>query len=196
MRVGWFFPSITLLVAAMIWAAVTPGLRGQRVLEAQLAEVRAVGYVIEGDQLNELRETGGVTFEVIEGGALTRAELKALRPAPKGPPNAGVFFTLPASVAHVLRGKRTRVTITARRAPENGANQFSAAYFVARLASSHWRPFQPTARFMDYSFEWTPPADNRGNASIIGLAPDTSGGLGSLEVLRIRVELLEPDAPV
>lgn len=192
MRLGWFFPSAALLVAAIIWVALAPGLRNQRALEVELERVRAQGYVVDALGLQGFRATGGTTHEIIESGALTRARLKSLRAAPGGPrEGAGVFVTLPGWAGHLFDGRRVRVTITARRAPEDGALEFGAAYFIARTGASGWRTFQPTTRFADYSFEWTPPSDNGGNASLIGVAPDSSGGLGSIEVLRIRVELAD-----
>ncbi len=193
MRIGWFFPTAFLVAAGMVWMGVSPGLAGRRELAVELADIRAHGYVLESTGLEDLVDTSGVTHEVIESGALTRARMSNLRPAPGGlKSNAGVFASMPAAVAHMFEEMPVRVTITARRAPEDGSTEFAAAYFIDHVGSSGWQAFTPTARFADYSFDWVPPANHRNRASMVGITPDVSGGLGALEVLRIRVELAEP----
>ncbi len=194
MRIGWFFPTAFLLAAAMIWMGVSPGLAGRRELAIELEDIRAHGYVVEGAGLADLVDASAVTHEVIESGALTRARMTNLRPAPGGlKSNAGVLASVPAAVAHMFEETPLRVTITARRAPEDGSTEFAVAYFIEHVGFSGWRAFTPTARFADYSFEWTPPANDRNRASMVGITPDASGGLGALEVLRIRVELADPE---
>lgn len=194
MRVNWFFPTAFLAVAAMIAAALTPGVATQRELREELRLVEALGYAVEGPDLDGFTDTTGVGHHVVEGGALPRVRILSTRPIEhdRNLEGAGAFVTLPPAVADLFSGRRIRISVTARAAPVQSSERFSVAYITVQQTSSGWFAFEPTEeKFTDFSFEYTPPQKSSEDGVIIGIWPDTAGGSGAVEVLAVRVELVD-----
>lgn len=190
MRVDPFYPIITLAAAAMLWFALTPGLEAEERWLREIEEFEEVGYVVDLERLNELIAAPGVTTYVTGEELSIRAVLRASMGPHEGVPSAGVFYTLPPLIARRARGRRLRVTVTARRTPNDGSESFLAAFFMFNGPDSGWQRFTPTDDFGNFEFEWQPPEEDIDRPALVGIWPSESGDDLGVELRRIRIEIV------
>ena len=177
-----FYPLAILIVAAMIWLALS--------FQVDNAPANADIYLRSEAELEELFPSPGTTSVIENSGQGMVAKLSAHMSREIAPPSAGVFGTLGPVHEENFGGANIRITARARKAPQAPSSQFELGYFTSGVGDSEWQRFDLTNEFADYSFEFSPnPPLERGN-DYVGIWPDPSGKGGSIELLLLKVERL------
>lgn len=86
----------------------------------------------------------------------------------------GAHLLLPASLSEALTGRPVRITVTARRPPFGGSDQFAVAYTRGDGSGSGWIQFQPGTAYRSFSFDLAlSPGVSDGD--IVGIWADSAG---------------------
>ena len=191
-RVDPFYPLSIALLIAMVYVAINPGIEKKRALDLRISEMFASGFMVEGDDFNNADAQPGVTAEYLAsasppslvGHAATRFVDRGL--------SVGMTQPVPPEVMAALTDTGIKVTITARAAAVNPAEEFAANVMFFNGSTAAWRTFELTRGYSDYVLEWEPPVIGEGRPGIVAFWPDARGLEQGLEVLRMRIEPLYP----
>lgn len=176
----------------MIMAALMAGGNGGG-LDQPDVNPETDGYTLEGDALRALVASPGTTVDYAQDQQLTGeysiAAAHMLRR--EAPPSAGVFAELGPVYEAAFAENNLKITVRARAGKDRAAESFTVNYYSAGAGDSAPQTFAPTDEFQDYSFNFRPNAP-RGDpgTDFVGIWPDVSGKSGTLEIERIRVEIV------
>lgn len=192
-RIDLFFPVALLIIAAMIYAAIAPGVAQRREREIEVARTVRDGFVAEGEALAQATAAPGATVTYLADAEPPRLLARANRSFAGRSQSAGVYLPIAPPLMSALAELDVRVTITARPAQANPAGRFRAAFMIYNGRGSDWMSFRAGADEQDFVIDWTPPDDPLDRPGLVAVWPDDEGlGLG-LEITRIRIDAL--DAP-
>ena len=187
-----FYPFAVLLIAAMIVAALMAGGASGGVDQPDV-NPEVDGFTLEGDALRALVPSPGTTVDYAQDQQLTGeyaiAAAHMLRR--EAPPSAGVFAELGPIYEAAFGSKNLKITIRARSGRDRPAERFTVNYYSAGAGDSDPQIFTPTDEFQDFSFNFRPNAP-RGEpgTDFVGIWPDVAGKSGTIEIERIRVEIV------
>lgn len=102
----------------------------------------------------------------------------------------GVHVQVPDALELAASGNRVKVTVVAKKAEENGANEFAVAYSTAEVGNSGWRRFEPTADFETFTFEYNVNPMREGRGDFVGIWADTSAQGAGIVVQSLTVEVI------
>ena len=190
----FFYPFAMLIIGAMIVAAFMAGGAGLAV-DQPAVNPETDGYTLEGDALRVLVASPGTTVDYAQDQQLTGeysiAAAHMLRR--DAPPSAGVFAELGPIYEAAFATNNLSVTVRARAGKDRPAESFTVHYYSVGAGDSEAQMFTPTDEFQDYNFTFRPGAQ-RGDpgTDFIGIWPDVDGKSGTIEIERIRVEIVSP----
>ena len=181
MKAWLFYPLMAALVAGLVAFAWT---RGERAIPLTVEQVRAQGYVLEGEDLAYLTASPGT--EVVVGEGLARARMVDDRAS--SPPSAGVFATLIPVHEAAFGGREIEVEWRLRR--PDGPGRVEVGYFTIGAGDSGWREVEVDEAWTDASFRFAPRAPVEEGFDYVGLWPGVGEPDGSaIEIERVTVRL-------
>lgn len=139
-------------------------------------------WMIAGDAFTA---PAGTTVASHEEGSLIAST--AARPQ-SGGTTGGAYLTLSSNVEERLSGRRVRVVVSARRAPQDGSPEMAVAYSTAAVGNSGWHRFALSDTLEQHAFAWHVP-ERRGapGRDFIGVWADTAGKGRAVIVSDVRV---------
>lgn len=192
MRDRFFFPLSILLLVAMVFLAMQPGI-GRLPTGAVAGD--GANYdriVIEGDYLNKVIAGGDARTELLRTPARgyelqIEAEAGALDDAPE----LGPHFRLAPDIELQFAARTIRVTVRARPADDRGAMQVQVNYSAGRSGESGWKVFNLQPGHADFTFEYTlPPAQAEQGVDYIAVRPVVPEKQRGVVIERITMERL------
>lgn len=198
MRDYMFFPLASILAGAFVLMALQPW--AERVPSGPWSCGRCANPEDTSVQGNELHRFVPGNFNGLrimtpdEGG---EPVLRITRGAEETyeNPQSGPNIVIDSDLELVFEGRKIEVTITARWAGESPASQFEANYFAKAddNGESGWKPFDLSAEFKDYSFEFdTPRGGGVMGYDILGIRPVVPDKRRTMEVKAVRIRTLGP----
>jgi hypothetical protein len=187
-----FYPVSFVVIAAMIWLAIMPGVKRERALQARLDAIPTRGWVVEGRQLGGLvvNDRASVTpaeddqpYVVLSSnGVVTNAE------------NFGARYWLPARAVKAVRDRTVEVGFKVRSAPVQGAQNWLVRIAITGVLDTGWQP-QTAGRDWSTARVRVPiPPNDRFEPMEVILWSDARGAGGHLELNRIEFNVVPPDA--
>ena len=186
----YFYPLAGLVIAAMIAFALSLG-DYERPSDQQ---IRAQGYVLQGEDLTRLTASAATNSEFIAQTASTPAHARLWTHIAKENVglSAGVFATMDENHKRVFAGERLRLTITARQSRYEPLEVFEAGYFASGANATGWLEYELTPEWQDYQFEFTPKfPEAKADIDYFGIWPGDTADLRYMDVSKMQVEVLE-----
>jgi hypothetical protein len=185
MRDRLFFPLAGLLVLLMVGLAVQPGIGRLPTGSVAGDGTNYDRIVIEGAYLNKVIAGGDARTRLLRTPDRSylldiSAEAGALMDAPE----LGPHFRLAPDLEVQFSGRKIRITVRARPAPDQGATQMRVNYSAGRVGESGWKQFDLQPDFTDFSFEYDVPECRRSAARswFSGSCSSASAEGGGLQV--------------
>ena len=194
MRVSVSYTLAIIAIAAMLVAAIKPGLDRRASFSTVVERAKIQGLVIRGEELERFVQTGGTTTQYVEEEGLRLARMNATRPAMHKWPTPGVIYLVPAQLARVFSSSGARVTVKMRGAPV--ANQSSSFRAAFTLEESNWSTMSPTfsadGAFTEYAFTIDSFEDHPMSPAQLRIWPDVHGHGGFIDVAEVRFDHVSP----
>jgi hypothetical protein len=193
MRIELFNPFAYLLIVAMVFYALKPGVERMIEWREVLDEVAESGLVIDGDRLQGLIVTEHATLEYRGDGAIEQVSIGSVGLfAPES--NFGAHYLVSVDAVRRLRGVEVDILYEVRSAAERGSMEWQARVVIVGAADTGWLPQAAlpdwsvvTVRMTipDVDLEW--PLD-------LMIWSDSRGGGGGVDLRRLEVRPVDPDA--
>jgi hypothetical protein len=197
MRDFVFFPSAVLLIAAMIWLALLPGIgalpSGPVTGDGKnYSEIR-----IEGPYLNKILAGGDATTELIrQRGEPIRLLIAAEAGALSDDPVRGPHFELNRDIETQFSGMTVMCTVRLRPADDGGAMFVLLNYMAGRAGDSGWKRLELKPGFNDVSFEYRVPiAKGDQSFDYFAIRPEVPSKSRALIVESVTFKRLDRWAP-
>ncbi|MFN4225206.1 MAG: hypothetical protein ACK4HR_02735 [Hyphomonas sp.] len=190
MRDRLFFPLAGLLVLLMVGLAVQPGIGRLPTGSVAGDGTNYDRIVIEGAYLNKVIAGGDARTRLLRTPDRSylldiSAEAGALMDAPE----LGPHFRLAPDLEVQFSGRKIRITVRARPAPDQGATQMRVNYSAGRVGESGWKQFDLQPDFTDFSFEYdVPVAQGEQGVDYIAVRPVVPEKRRAILVQRIVLE--------
>lgn len=187
-----FFSLIALLAVGMVVVAINPFADRKPSGPVSSAGRNALDLVIKGDELYRFvaGNVGALTLvEPGEGRPETLLHVYLERREAYDTPLYGPHLVLDADLERNYEGRRIRVTVTARPAPDWSASEMEVNYSTGRSGESGWERFALSPEFRDYSFEYdVPHADSEMGYDYLAIRPVAPDKQRAVAVAAIRIE--------
>jgi len=190
-RDRYFYPLSAIVVAAMIWIALS----FSQSPRLSIDEIRLEGFVTTGEDLVTLTASPGTNYSYIARTNISPAHVVMWTDVPRADatPSAGVFASLAPQFETAFAGQTLRLTVRARKGRRSPLTTFDAGYYTGEGGNSGWKPFRLTSTFQDYSFDYAVPErgeDAEPDLDYFGIWPGSSGDQRTMEVSRLEIEVL------
>lgn len=185
----FFYPLATLIIAAMIYVALSLGSNETLTPE----DIRVQGFTAEGPDLTTLTAAPGTNFDYVapRGHARGFARLYTNLARDDAPPSQGIFASLNPNYEEAFAGHRLRLTITARASAQNGLDAFDMSYFTSGSGGTGWRRKTLTPQWEDYVIEFSPRAlTEEADLSYFSIWPGVTAEPLAMDVARMRIDVL------
>lgn len=185
----YFYPLAILVIAAIIWAALSYGAQDKLTDE----EIIAQGYEIEGEQLLQLTAAPATNYEYVGATSSEPAYVKMWTDIARNNigGSAGVFAPLNSDYERVFGGKTLRMTITARRSSVKPLAEFDMGYFTASVGDSGWQRRTLSRDWQTYDFIFSPnPPKGDPDIDYFGIWPGEAGSGQMMDVAKMQIDVL------
>lgn len=146
-----------------------------------------ISHMVSGREVSRWTAPGSNTISEHPQGVL----LSSLEEQPSSAGRTGgAYVELPVDFEEAASGERIRVSVTARSAPENGAESFAVAFSTNEVGNSGWRTFEADSEFQAFSFEYDVNPMREGRGDFVGIWADTTGSGRAIIVESVTLEVL------
>jgi hypothetical protein len=192
MRDRIFFPLAGVLVLAMVFFALLPGIGRLPTGPVAGDGLNYNRIIIDGRYLNKVVAGGDARTQLLrtpERGYVLGIDAAA--DALPAEPELGPHFRLAPDIELQFSGRKIRATIRVRPTEDQGAMAFEANYSAGRAGQSGWQEFELQPGFTDFSFEYdVPPATGDQGVDYLGIRPVVPEKRRGIIVERIILERL------
>lgn len=188
----FFFPLAGLLVLAMVFLAIQPGIGRLPTGSVAGDGTNYDRIVIEGPYLNKVMAGGEAETKIVRraGGAYA-LQITAAADALASGVEEGPHFRLAPDIETQFSGRMVRVTVRARPAAAAGASEVQVNYSAGRVGQSGWRVFDLATGNGTYSFDYLVPVmSGEQGVDYVGVRPVVKQGRRSVMIDAVIIERL------
>ena len=192
-----FYPLIAMLAGGMIFLAMEPFKERKPSGPLSAGAANALDLSVSGDELYRFRagRVGEITLQADDGATHLTV---LLSPEEKyDTPLYGPHLVLDSDLERNYEGRKIRVTVEAKRAPEAPSSGMEINYSAGSLGESGWHSFDLKSEFTSHSLEYDVPfADSSLGRDYLAIRPQVHAKFTSgIEIRSIRFEGLGNKRP-
>lgn len=194
MRIDPVYPLTLLAACAVLLPALLPGKIQRDRINAAAEDAVQNGWSVSGTALEDFTASAGTAGLYLPDADPPRVQARANRTRAQAPGSPGFYYTLVPPIMRAYAGEEVEISVTARSAPNDGADTLSVAFFVLNAADTGWREFDLNDNYQTLQMRWRIPTDEVNRPGLLALWPDPEGQNRGVDIEALSVRIVSDNS--